>query len=60
MDLYFIFKKVQVIYIYIMLINSLVFWLFAIFILPYFTVLRTHVKGQNLWLLFASYFLWLG
>jgi alginate O-acetyltransferase complex protein AlgI len=40
-----------------MLINSLVFWLFfAIFILPYFTVWRTYAKGQNLWLLFASYF----
>ena len=39
-----------------MLVNSIIFWLFfAIFILPYFTLMRGSSKIQNLWLLAASY-----
>lgn len=39
-----------------MLVNSIIFWLFfAIFLLPYFTLMRGNNKIQNLWLLAASY-----
>ena len=39
-----------------MLINSIIFWcFFALFLLPYFTLMRRCSKIQNLWLLAASY-----
>ena len=39
-----------------MLVNSIIFWIFfAIFLLPYFTLMRGSSKIQNLWLLAASY-----
>ena len=39
-----------------MLVNSIIFWLFfAVFLLPYFTLMRGSNKIQNLWLLAASY-----
>ena len=39
-----------------MLVNSIIFWIFfAIFLLPYFTLMRGSNKIQNLWLLAASY-----
>lgn len=39
-----------------MLVNSILFWIFfAIFLLPYFTLMRGSSKIQNLWLLAASY-----
>lgn len=39
-----------------MLVNSIIFWIFfAIFLLPYFTLMRGSSKVQNLWLLAASY-----
>jgi len=39
-----------------MLINSLIFWaFFAVFLLPYFTLMRGSVRVQNVWLLVASY-----
>ena len=39
-----------------MLVNSIIFWLFfAVFLLPYFTLMRGSSKVQNLWLLTASY-----
>ena len=39
-----------------MLVNSIIFWIFfAIFLLPYFTLMRGKNKIQNLWLLAASY-----
>ena len=39
-----------------MLVNSIIFWIFfAIFLLPYFTLMRGNCKIQNLWLLVASY-----
>lgn len=39
-----------------MLVNSIIFWIFfAVFLLPYFTLMRGSSKIQNLWLLAASY-----
>ena len=39
-----------------MLVNSIIFWIFfALFLLPYFTLMRGSNKIQNLWLLAASY-----
>ena len=39
-----------------MLVNSIIFWIFfAVFLLPYFTLMRGSCKIQNLWLLAASY-----
>ena len=39
-----------------MLVNSIIFWIFfAVFLLPYFTLMRGSNKIQNLWLLAASY-----
>ena len=39
-----------------MLVNSIIFWMFfAVFLLPYFTLMRGSSKVQNLWLLAASY-----
>ena len=39
-----------------MLVNSIIFWFFfAVFLLPYFTLMRGSSKIQNLWLLAASY-----
>ena len=39
-----------------MLVNSIIFWIFfAVFLLPYFTLMRGSSKVQNLWLLAASY-----
>ena len=39
-----------------MLVNSIIFWIFfAIFLLPYFTLMRGSNKVQNWWLLAASY-----
>ena len=39
-----------------MLVNSILFWIFfAVFLLPYFTLMRGSSKVQNLWLLAASY-----
>ncbi len=39
-----------------MLVNSIIFWIFfAVFLLPYFTLMRGSNKIQNLWLLTASY-----
>ncbi len=39
-----------------MLVNSFIFWIFfAVFLLPYFTLMRGSSKIQNLWLLAASY-----
>ena len=39
-----------------MLVNSIIFWIFfAIFLIPYFTLMRGSNKIQNLWLLAASY-----
>ena len=38
-----------------MLVNSIIFWIFfAIFLLPYFTLMRGSSKVQNIWLLVAS------
>lgn len=40
-----------------MLINSILFWVFfTVFLLPYFTLLKSSGKRQNVWLLIASYF----
>lgn len=40
-----------------MLINSTVFWIFFIILLiPYFTLLKDTARGQNIVILFASYF----
>ena len=40
-----------------MVVNSIVFWLFfAIVLLPYFLLFSKNAKGQNVWLLLASYF----
>ena len=40
-----------------MVVNSINFWLFfAAVLIPYFTLLRKNWRGQNLWLLLASYF----
>ena len=39
-----------------MLVNSIIFWIFfAVFLLPYFTLMRGSNKVQNWWLLAASY-----
>ena len=39
-----------------MLVNSIIFWcFFALFLLPYFILMRGSSKIQNLWLLAASY-----
>ena len=39
-----------------MLVNSIIFWcFFALFLLPYFILMRGSSKIQNLWLLVASY-----
>ena len=39
-----------------MLVNSIIFWIFfAVFLLPYFMLMRGSSKIQNLWLLAASY-----
>lgn len=39
-----------------MVINSVVFWIFfGIFLLLYFILFKNSVKGQNVWLLLASY-----
>ena len=39
-----------------MLVNSIIFWIFfAVFLLPYITLMRGSSKVQNLWLLAASY-----
>ena len=39
-----------------MLVNSIILWcFFALFLLPYFTLMRGSSKIQNLWLLVASY-----
>ena len=39
-----------------MLVNSIIFWIFfAIFLLPYFTLMRGSSRIQNIWLLVASY-----
>lgn len=39
-----------------MLVNSIIFWIFfAVFLLPYFTLMRGSSKVQNWWLLAASY-----
>lgn len=39
-----------------MLVNSIIFWIFfAVFLLPYFTLMRGSSKIQNLWLMAASY-----
>ena len=40
-----------------MIVNSIIFWVFfAVFLIPYFTLMRGSSKVQNLWLLVASYF----
>ena len=40
-----------------MVVNSYPFWIFfAAVLLPYYTVLRRSGRGQNIWLLLASYF----
>jgi len=40
-----------------MVVNSINFWLFfAAVLIPYFVFLRRTWRGQNIWLLFASYF----
>lgn len=40
-----------------MVVNSYEFWIFfAAVLLPYYTVLRNSGRGQNVWLLLASYF----
>ena len=40
-----------------MVVNSYQFWIFfAAVLLPYYTVLRRSGRGQNIWLLLASYF----
>lgn len=40
-----------------MLVNSIIFWcFFAVFLLPYFTLMKGRSRAQNVWLLVASYF----
>lgn len=40
-----------------MLVSSIVFWcFFTAFLFPYFTLMRGQSRGQNVWLLVASYF----
>ena len=40
-----------------MVVNSIIFWLFfAVVSIPYFIFFRKSCRGQNLWLLLASYF----